>query len=206
MDLAIELAGPVCTAALRTAEGIVEEDFSAARGRGLLTAIDHLTSPFGGSPCLSRIAVGVGPGSYTGLRIASSAARMLAWAQGIPAIGVSSFAAAAEAALAARPPKDQAPLHLLVDAFRGEWYHACYRQEEQGMSLVQAPRILSREAAETAVGDGELLLGEGSLAPTAIALGPFAPRATSLLHLLDDAPYREQAEPLYLRATEYRKR
>ena len=58
---------------------------------------------------LAAIGVGVGPGNFTGIRIAVSAARGLALGLGVPAIGVSGFQArAAAGALAAIPaPRDQ---------------------------------------------------------------------------------------------------
>lgn len=59
---------------------------------------------------LDRIAVTVGPGAFTGLRIALAAARGFARACGVPAVGVSTFAAVAHAV----PPAERAGRHLLV--------------------------------------------------------------------------------------------
>lgn len=103
---------------------------------------------------LDGIAVGIGPGSYTGIRIAVTAAKTLAWAWDIPVAGVSSLqaiawggwhaglAATAEAAaedaaaagLGGTPSADQdgtgaAPVHWivpLVDARRGQAYTALF--------------------------------------------------------------------------------
>lgn len=212
MHLGIELAGSVCSVALNTPRGLFEQDFSAARGRGLLTAIDELCTTHEARGKLEAIIVGVGPGSYTGLRIAASAANMLAWAEGIPAFGISSFAAAAEGAWQAvqesSAPEAKRDLHLLVDAFRGEWYHACYRRREHGTLLVtQEPRIVSAEEASLVPTSEDLLLGEESFATQAQYLGPFAPRAAALVQLaLRQPELALSTEPVYLRETSYRKK
>ncbi len=212
MHLGIELAGSVCSVALNTPRGLFEQDFSAARGRGLVTAIDELCTTHEARGKLAAIVVGVGPGSYTGLRIAASAANMLAWAEGIPAIGISSFAAAAEGGWQAvqnfsaqAVDKD---LHLLVDAFRGEWYHARYRRAEQGTLIVtQEPRIVTAEEASAITTSQDLLLGEESFATQAQYLGPFAPRASALVQLaLHQPELALSTEPVYLRETSYKKK
>lgn len=117
---------------------------------------------------LSGIAVGIGPGSYTGIRIAVTAAKTLAWAWDIPVAGVSSLqaiawggwhsglaakamAAADDAAAGAcgTPSADQggtsaAPVHWivpLVDARRGQAYTALFASAGG-----DAPRRLAPDA------------------------------------------------------------
>lgn len=117
---------------------------------------------------LSGIAVGIGPGSYTGIRIAVTAAKTLAWAWDIPVAGVSSLQAIAwggwHSGLAAKamaaaddtaagsggtPSADQggtsaAPVHWivpLVDARRGQAYTALFASAGG-----DAPRRLAPDA------------------------------------------------------------
>ena len=60
----------------------------------LLPLVDRLVSPVeGGFGSLDRVAVTVGPGSYTGLRVGISAARGIGLAAGIPVVGVATLSA-----------------------------------------------------------------------------------------------------------------
>jgi tRNA threonylcarbamoyladenosine biosynthesis protein TsaB len=111
---------------------------------------------------VTRLAVGVGPGSFTGLRIGIATARGLAQARNIPVTGVSTLEALARGA--------EAPLVLAVlDARRGEAFAAAWQTLNQGsdpFKRVQAlaPSALAPEAlaervramplAPLAVGDG----------------------------------------------------
>jgi tRNA threonylcarbamoyladenosine biosynthesis protein TsaB len=113
---------------------------------------------------VTRLAVGVGPGSFTGLRIGIATARGLAQARNIPVTGVSTLEALARGA--------EAPLVLAVlDARRGEAFAAAWltlNQGSGGRGLIRvegfAPAALSPEAlaervrampvAPVAVGDG----------------------------------------------------
>src|SRR5690625_2292877 len=62
----------------------------------LMPAIHQLMEAVEVEPeCLDKIVVGVGPGSYTGVRIGITTAKSLAWALNIPIIGVSSLHALA---------------------------------------------------------------------------------------------------------------
>ena len=73
---------------------------------------------------LDAIAVGVGPGTFTGLRIGIATARALAGANGLPLRPVSSLAALAAGI--------EAPLRLpLIDARRGEVFGALYKGAER---------------------------------------------------------------------------
>jgi tRNA threonylcarbamoyladenosine biosynthesis protein TsaB len=73
-----------------------------------------------GWDAVERIAVGVGPGGFTGLRIGIATARALAQARGLPLIGVSSLEALAKAA---REPGAR-PIVAVIDARRGEVFAA----------------------------------------------------------------------------------
>ncbi|GIO63454.1 tRNA (adenosine(37)-N6)-threonylcarbamoyltransferase complex dimerization subunit type 1 TsaB [Paenibacillus cineris] len=83
------------------------------------------------------VAVGVGPGSYTGTRIAVTAAKTLAWAWNVPVAGISSLHALAWSGLMAGPDS-QAPggtswVIPLVDARRGQAYTALFAAGQAGI-------------------------------------------------------------------------
>ena len=108
---------------------------------------------------LDAIAVGRGPGTFTGLRIGVATARALAKANGLPLRGVSSLAALA----AGMPGGLRLPA---IDARRGELYAALYDGERELWPPFAAPPadlvVLLRAAgaAPLAVGDGAICIGE----------------------------------------------
>ena len=118
---------------------------------------------------VDRIAVGLGPGGFTGLRIGVATARALAQAAGAQIVGVSTLQALAEGA---QPAAGQDVL-AVVDARRGEVFVAGWRGAEQVLGpLAVAPAELAAVAGSgwLAVGDGALrfrddLEGAGCLVP-----------------------------------------
>lgn len=74
---------------------------------------------------LERIAVGIGPGTFTGLRIGVAAARGLAQSLDIPLVGVSSLSALAEGVLA-QDGEEPDGVVSVIDARRGEVFVALY--------------------------------------------------------------------------------
>lgn len=179
--LAFELSGSACTAALAQDERRIHEtEFSGTRGRALLSETDALLRDVGFARQQVRgVIVGTGPGSYTGLRIACAAASALAYALEIPCGGLCSLAATA---LTADPGTD---VHLLVDAFRGEVYHAAYRRTQSGVLELIAPQVLRRDQVAGVVPLGACVVGATELCPHPTQqIAPRAmPRAELLLRL-----------------------
>lgn len=90
---------------------------------------------------LQGIAAAAGPGSFTGIRIGLATARALAQGLGIPAVGVSTLEALAEAVTA-----PEALICPLLDARRSQVYSALYRREPapgQGLELLALPAAIS---------------------------------------------------------------
>lgn len=108
---------------------------------------------------LDRVVVGVGPGSYTGLRVAVATAKTLAWTLKAELAGVSTMDAVAENA-----PGDAEEVAVALDAKRGEVYGALYRRVSGGLErktpcLVEAPEVFAEklDRGTCLVGDGALL-------------------------------------------------
>lgn len=116
-----------------------------------------------GWEALERIAVGVGPGGFTGLRHGIATARALAQARDLPLVGVSSLAAlatAAQAEPAGELCEASGPVLAVIDARRGEVFAAAWAGPQPLLGpLAIAPDALTGRlrgplAAPLAVGDG----------------------------------------------------
>ncbi|HEY6780808.1 MAG TPA: tRNA (adenosine(37)-N6)-threonylcarbamoyltransferase complex dimerization subunit type 1 TsaB [Thermoleophilaceae bacterium] len=116
---------------------------------------------------LEAIAVGVGPGTFTGLRIGVATARGLALAHGLELRPVSSLAAlAAGLAETLGPARESLSLLPLIDAKRGELYGALYEgARERWPAFVASPaalveRLRREDVAPVAAGDGSVRFRE----------------------------------------------
>ncbi len=219
--LAIEQSGREASVAIRFNDGSVNRKtamrfFSGQRGVTLLPEIDLLLKEAGiTQQQLTAVLVGVGPGSYTGLRIACSAARTLSFALDIPCAGVVGFQAKMlEAPIGAK-------VHFVLDAYRKEIYHAVYQRMEDSIQVVSAPKILPQSDCDQVVPSGESFFGDLTLfsdpelfAKTRVCLNASThPNAAQIidLALLSEASLSGEgldtfsaATPLYLRAAAFR--
>jgi tRNA threonylcarbamoyladenosine biosynthesis protein TsaB len=109
---------------------------------------------------VDRIAVGLGPGTFTGLRIGVATARALAQGSGAELVGVSTLRALALAAEPAAPPGSG--VLAAIDARRGEAYAAGWRAGAPVLEPVAlGPDALARRVAEA--GGAWLAVGDGAL-------------------------------------------
>ena len=149
------------------------------------------------------LAVGLGPGSYTGIRVALAIAQGWQLARPIRLLGISSAdcLAAQGWAMGLR-----GRVHVVIDAQRGEFYRAVYVVEADGWREVE-PLQIQTAAAVTAAAAGEALVGPDltrwfasgqALAPSAAELARLASRRT-------DYCAGEKLEPVYLRETTFLK-
>ncbi|OUM85556.1 MAG: tRNA N6-adenosine(37)-N6-threonylcarbamoyltransferase complex dimerization subunit TsaB [Bacillus thermozeamaize] len=104
----------------------------------LMPTVDSLLRSLGVGPGdLQMIAVAMGPGSYTGVRIGVTSAKMMAWALKIPLVGVSTLMGMA----ASLGPVD-GWICPLIDARRGRVYTGLYRREGGRLRLVQKEMVV----------------------------------------------------------------
>lgn len=162
---------------------------------------------------ISVVAVDVGPGLFTGLRVGIASAKAIAYALRVPMIGISSLD------LVAFPLRFSPKLiAAVIDARRSEVYYALYRQVPGGIQRVNDPVVASPSdlAAELQARSEEcLVVGDGAIRyreifddvskVEVVKEGLAYPSATALVRLAHSRAMREEwvnpweVEPMYLR-------
>ena len=215
--LGLDTATPQVSVAVGGHEGVLAS-VSSARGRQhaevLVPAIEFTCRQARVELSeISVVAVDLGPGLFTGLRVGVATAKAMAHALRVPMIGVSSLD------LVALPVRFSSKLIVAaIDARRGEIFSACYRQVPGGVQRTDEPRVGSPEdlASDLVARDEDtLLVGDGalrhreifeSIAGVELADESLAhPSASSLVQLAHAHALREEfvkpweLSPLYLR-------
>jgi tRNA threonylcarbamoyladenosine biosynthesis protein TsaB len=130
MILSIETATELCGAALvRNGECIAQRSVAEKNihSERLMVLVDEILREVGVLPKgLRGVAISIGPGSFTGLRIGLSAAKGLAYAQSLPLIAVPTLDAIAVQAVRAGAAHAGDVVCALIDAKRDEAYYAFY--------------------------------------------------------------------------------
>jgi tRNA threonylcarbamoyladenosine biosynthesis protein TsaB len=152
----------------RDGEVLAESNSKAERNHSmyLIPHIQDMLKSLGMRPGqIDAIAAGVGPGSYTGIRIGVTVAKTFAWARKVPLIGVSSLEAMALGGkrLQEAPSRGKRWIVPLVDARRGQAFTALYETEGEYLRALKPDGIrlvadwteeiarLAREQAEEPV-------------------------------------------------------
>jgi tRNA threonylcarbamoyladenosine biosynthesis protein TsaB len=134
--LAIDTATEACSAALRNGDALLERYEEVGRGHAerILVMVDSLLTEAAVTlQQLDAIAVGRGPGAFTGVRLAISVAQGLAFGAGRPVVPVSDLRAIAQRAFELRP-KAQTCL-VCSDARMREVYSARFRRDATGLAV-----------------------------------------------------------------------
>jgi tRNA threonylcarbamoyl adenosine modification protein YeaZ len=203
--LAIDTALDACSVGVADGDRLVTRSEAIGRGHAevLMGLIAGALAEAGLAVSdVTRIAVTVGPGSFTGLRIGIAAARGLALVTGAEVVGIGTLAVHAEEARAAR---GAVPVLALIAAGRGEIYGAGFAVDgrEDVAPAVAAPAWFAAFAA-----DGVVLAGSGADGVAALVPGAerrivhrrAAPDIAALCRLGTRAPPASgPVRPLYLR-------
>ncbi len=163
--LGLDTATSSTTAALRLADGQTREardDPRPGEHPGHATRLLSLAAGLLGDAGLrwgemDRIAVGIGPGTFTGLRVGLATARGLAQSLNVELVGVSSLRALAFGALAT--PAEGRVL-AVIDARRGEVFAAAYEQaESEAPRELAPPRALAPEDIPSLIAEAQTVSG-----------------------------------------------
>ncbi|MES9846944.1 MAG: tRNA (adenosine(37)-N6)-threonylcarbamoyltransferase complex dimerization subunit type 1 TsaB, partial [Candidatus Thiodiazotropha sp.] len=159
--IAIETAAEACSAALYLSGEVSIRYKIMPRGHSelILDMVDDLLRDAGLSPtALDAVAFGRGPGSFTGVRIATGVIQGIAFAADLPVVGVSTLAA-----LAQRAYREKGERNLLAafDARMGELYWAGYRVAEKELVVPAIPEQVG-SAQQVEMPDGGEWYGVGS--------------------------------------------
>lgn len=200
--------------------GEITLNIAITHSERLLAAVDRLLADCGLAPAdLEGLAVSVGPGSFTGLRVGLATVKGLAMALDLPIAPVPTLDA-----LAARLPFADAPVCPILDARKNEVYLSLYRWRGDRMCrewdyLALSPELAAAELAAAELTAPVILLGDGieacrpwldgqgdgiRIAPAAQRL-PAAATVAELGHAVlaaGDGVGAEALVPLYLRPSE----
>ena len=214
--LGIETATERVSVSIGGHEGVIAL-FEITKGRRhaetLVPAIDFMCAQAGiALDEISVVAVDVGPGLFTGMRVGLASAKAIAQALRIPMIGITSLD------LLAFPSRHSDRVIVpVIDARKGEVFYAMYRQVPGGVQQVAEPTVgpvedlvadlMARSQDALLVGDGALRYRDEILEGFHCEVGGDAhPSAAPLVQLAHARALREEwvnpreIEPVYLRA------
>ena len=212
MLLTLDTCAGLCAASVSDASrelGRCVRDIGTGHAEQLMGVIAEALAVAGnGYPDLTGIAVAVGPGSFTGIRVGVSTARGLALALKIPSTGVGTLDAIAEEARALFPARS---VVVAIDARREEVYTAAWDADGATVAEPAVTNLADAVALLASLPDPVLA---GSAVPAVVAGAGGAHDVASTMATADIAAYArlahrrgfsgERPTPLYLRAPDAR--
>lgn len=218
LTLAIDTATRVCTAALCRERELLAEytiNMGMTHSEGLLPQLEQLLQRTGiNKREIGLLAVSMGPGSFTGLRIGLATAEALAYSWQCCLHGVDTLRA-----LAYNIPLEGPVLSPLLDAQKGNFYQALYQWQQGRLTELEPVQVVSGAQALERIalqGTPALLLGESARlaqkglpswvreAPSALRLPRAGSVALAALDAFDAEADRKifGLEPYYIRRSE----
>jgi tRNA threonylcarbamoyladenosine biosynthesis protein TsaB len=211
--LILETSGRIGRVGLATGDHVVaEERLAEARRRAsdLALVVDRLLKGQGWKARdFTAVIVGLGPGSYTGLRVGLASAKALAYATGCQFFGVETFAA-----IALRAPADIQQVSVVGDALQGKLFRRGYRRVESAwdsvgpLEEVRAAEWLASLHAGVFVTGPAAGMFSGKTPPGVVIANDLErdPRPVDLLNVAQQLPWAVttdvwRAEPLYVRGS-----
>jgi tRNA threonylcarbamoyladenosine biosynthesis protein TsaB len=165
--LGLETSGLIGAVALACDDVVVAERTLDTAGRRhaqtLLTEVDALLRSAALKPSdIDTVAVSLGPGSFTGLRVGVVCAKTWCYATGCHVVGIETFAT-----VASQAPTDCECVWVISDAQRGDFFAAEYRRDGDEWSCVTPVAIVEgtawlgeRTAKERLIGPGVTRVSE----------------------------------------------
>jgi tRNA threonylcarbamoyladenosine biosynthesis protein TsaB len=202
--LAVEFSSERRSAALLD-EGKLRGHATETGGRRVIGLVEDALRQAGCErEAVEAIAVGLGPGSYTGIRGAIAFAQGWQLGLGTKIIGISSVECLAEQAAM---EKIVGPVNIVIDAQRNEFYLARYEIGSGPLRQIDPLRLAALSEIQKLDAAGEKIIGPdiNSWFPRAIN---FYPAAAVLGRLADDRAdfiSGDKLEPIYLRETAFKK-
>jgi tRNA threonylcarbamoyladenosine biosynthesis protein TsaB len=161
--LGIDTGGPRADLALVARGRVLAESFDsvASHGAQLPDAVEAILNSAGLAPKdIKAIAIGTGPGSFTGLRIGLSYAKGLKMATGCALVGIASLDTLALAALFEAPAPSGQLISAVLDARKGEVYAALYRATANGLEKLSDDLVMTLDSLASRIGSDVLLVGD----------------------------------------------
>ena len=148
------------------------------------------------------LAVGLGPGSYTGIRVALAIAQGWQLAREVKLLGIDSVECLAAQTQA---EKIYGRVNVMIDAQRGEFYLATYEITTGSVKEVDPLKIVTLAVLESRATVGEILIGPevARWFPAGKTLFPSAAMLAQLAAHRDDFTSGEKLQPVYLRETNF---
>jgi tRNA threonylcarbamoyladenosine biosynthesis protein TsaB len=197
--LAFDTSTAACTAALLLPDGTIIASRDELIGRGHAERLVPMIGEMLDGNIPRRLLVGVGPGSFTGLRVGIAAAHGLAVGWSVPLTGMSSLAL-----LAAAAPPGKGKIAAAMAGGHGELFVQTFDRETlmaSGPILNLSPlAAATKVSAPLVVGSGAEALVEARRSGEALPLLPMASRALLLPELLRSL----DCKPIYARAPDAR--
>jgi tRNA threonylcarbamoyladenosine biosynthesis protein TsaB len=202
--LALEFSSSQRSVALaRAGDVLAEASETGGRGTNAFGMIEKvLASAKIGREEIEALAVGLGPGSYTGIRVALSIAQGWQLACDVKLLGISSVECLAAQAQA---EKFFGRVNVVIDAQRGEFYLATYKVSVDGLKEIGALKIVTAAEVESCANAGEILIGPEVTRwfPNGRIIFPDAATLAKLAANRGDFSAGEKLEPVYLRETNF---